>query len=105
MGTNPIITGTPLLASSSVIDFEQTGGSAAFAQGQFWQLLGSTDSPPFRCNGFYDYVRKQYRSIYVTTGRLSHSRRGRSATQQHATSGGTSTVRGRSRRGRNARAS
>jgi hypothetical protein len=47
-GANPPMLGIPLLASSSVIDFEPALGSASFINGPVdWQLLSSSLSPPF----------------------------------------------------------
>jgi hypothetical protein len=47
IGSNPTISGTPLLASSSVIDFEPSLGTADFVDGPVdWLLLGAATSPP-----------------------------------------------------------
>jgi hypothetical protein len=46
-GSNPFISGTPLLASSSVIDFEPSLGTADFVNGPVdWLLRGASDYPP-----------------------------------------------------------
>jgi hypothetical protein len=47
IGANPSITGVPLEASSTVIDFEPANGSVSFINGiSFWQLLGTSLIPP-----------------------------------------------------------
>jgi hypothetical protein len=47
-GANPPMLGIPLLANSSVIDFEPAMGSVSFINGPVdWQLLSSNLSPPF----------------------------------------------------------
>ena len=52
IGTTPSFFGSPLQASTSVLDFEPTGGDVAFINGDFWQLLGTSHSPPFRAEVF-----------------------------------------------------
>ncbi len=48
IGANPFMLGNPLLASSSVIDFEPTSGTVGFVNGPvIWELLGSSITPPF----------------------------------------------------------
>jgi hypothetical protein len=47
IGTDPSFFGSPLQASTSVLDFEPTEGDVAFVNGDFWQLLGTSHSPPF----------------------------------------------------------
>ena len=47
IGTAPSFFGSPLLASTSVLDFEPTGGDVAFVNGDFWQLLGTSHGGPF----------------------------------------------------------
>jgi hypothetical protein len=47
IGTVPSFFGSPLVASTSVLDFEPTSGDVAFVNGDFWQLLGTSHSPPF----------------------------------------------------------
>jgi hypothetical protein len=47
IGTTPAFFGSPLVANTSVLDFEPTGGDVAFVNGDFWQLLGTSHSPPF----------------------------------------------------------
>jgi len=52
IGTDPTFFLSPLRASTSVLDFEPTGGDVAFANGDFWQLLGTSHSPPFGAEVF-----------------------------------------------------
>jgi hypothetical protein len=47
IGTVPLFFGNPLQASTSVLDFEPTGGDVAFVNGDFWQLLGTSHGGPF----------------------------------------------------------
>jgi hypothetical protein len=46
-GTDATFFESPLRASTSVLDFEPTGGDVAFVNWDFWQLLGTSHGGPF----------------------------------------------------------
>lgn len=55
LGTNPIMSGAPLLAASTSLVFSPEGGSAFFGDGfVFWNLLDSLTFPPAGAMEFHE---------------------------------------------------